>query len=131
LRNTSLEVSLSLLTPFVAFLPAEQLGGTGVLATVSAGLYVGYMSSHLVRATTRLQLVPIWQIIEFVLDGILFLVAGMQLHRLLEPLSRTDNRLLWEYGAGITFSVIVARIVWVFGAKAVLDTLSITRSRGE
>src|SRR4029077_3747639 len=77
LHNTSLEVCLSLLTPFVAFLPAERLGGTGVLAAVTAGLYVGYMSSHLVRATTRLQLVPVWQIIQFILDGTLFLVAGM------------------------------------------------------
>ena len=58
LHNTSLEVSLSLLTPFVAFLPAESMGGTGVLAAVASGLYVGYMSSHWVRATTRLQLVP-------------------------------------------------------------------------
>jgi CPA1 family monovalent cation:H+ antiporter len=114
--NTSLEICLSLLTPFAAYLPAEQLGGTGVLATVSAGLYVSYMSSHLVRAVTRLQLVPIWGIIEFVLDGILFLTAGIQLHRILEPLSATSPRLLWGYGILISALVIVLRIVWVFSA---------------
>ena len=131
LHNTSLEVSLSLLTPFVAFLPAESLGGTGVLATVTAGLYVGYMSSHLVRATTRLQLVPIWQIIEFVLDGILFLVAGMQLHRILEPLSRSDHVLLWKYGIGISLLVIAARMLWVFSVSGVQKTLCIPLRRGE
>ena len=67
MRSTSLEASLSLLTPFAAYLPAELAGGTGVLATVAAGLYVSYMNPHLVRAATRLQLVPVWQIIEFAL----------------------------------------------------------------
>ena len=116
LNNTSLEICLSLLTPFAAYLPASQAGGTGVLATVAAGLYVSYMSSHLVRAVTRLQLVPIWGIIEFILDGILFLVTGIQLHRILEPLSAMDHRVLWGYGILISALVIVLRIVWVFSA---------------
>ena len=123
MRNTSLEMCLSLLTPFIAYLPAEHLGGTGVLATVSAGLYVSYMNSHLVRATTRLQLVPVWQIIEFILDGVLFLVAGMQLHRILEPLSRTNHHLLWEYGIGISVLVIVVRMIWVFSVARVQKML--------
>jgi CPA1 family monovalent cation:H+ antiporter len=115
-NNTSLEICLSLLTPFAAFLPAEQLGGTGVLATVSAGLYVSYMNPHLVRAVTRLQIVPIWGIIEFILDGILFLATGIQLHRILEPLSAMDSRILWGYGILISALVILLRIVWVFSA---------------
>ena len=115
-NNTSLEICLSLLTPFAAYLPAEQLGGTGVLATAAAGLYVSYMSSHLVRAVTRLQLVPIWGIIEFVLDGLLFLACGIELHRILEPLSAMDPRVLWGYGIVISALVIVLRIIWVFSA---------------
>ena len=115
-NNTSLEICLSLLTPFLAFLPAAQLGGTGVLATVSAGLYVSYASSGLVRAVTRLQLVPIWGIIEFILDGVLFLATGIQLHRILEPLSMMDHRVLWGYGILISALVIVLRIAWVFSA---------------
>ncbi|HXT02192.1 MAG TPA: Na+/H+ antiporter [Elusimicrobiota bacterium] len=115
-NNTSLEICLSLLTPFVAYLPAERLGGTGVLATVCAGLYVSYMNSHVVGAVTRLQLVPIWGIIEFILDGVLFLTAGIQLHRILEPLSSVDHRLLFEYGCAVSALVIVLRILWVFAA---------------
>jgi Na+/H+ antiporter len=130
LGNTSLEMSLSLLTPFVAYLPASHFGGTGVLATATAGLYVSHMNSHLVRATTRLQLVPVWQIIEFVLDGILFLVAGMQLHRILEPLSRTDHRLLWGYGIGISLLVIALRFVWVFGIARLQTMLGMSLRRG-
>jgi len=131
LHNTSLEMSLSLLTPFIAYLPAARLGGTGVLATVTAGLYVSYMNSHLVRATTRLQLVPVWQIIEFVLDGVLFLVAGMQFHRILEPLSKIDYRLLWEYGIGISLLVIVLRILWVFSVAGVQKSLCMSLRPGE
>jgi len=116
IHNNSLEVSLALLTPFIAYLPAERMGGSGVLATVAAGLYVGTMNSHLVRATTRLQIMPVVTIVEFLLDGILFLVTGMQLHRILEPLSATSHRLLWEYGAGISLLVIVVRIIWVFAS---------------
>jgi len=130
-HNTSLEICLSLLTPFVAYLPAERLGSTGVLATVAAGLYVSYMNSSLVRATTRLQLVPIWQIIEFILDGILFLVAGMQLHRILEPLSRTDHGLLWEYGISVSLLVIVVRILWVFSVAGVQKKFCISMRKGE
>ncbi len=116
LANTSLEMTLSLLTPFVAYLSAEHFGGSGVLATVTAGFYVSYMNSHWVRATTRLQLVPLWGIIEFLLDGLLFLVTGIQLHRILEPLSAMDRSILWAYGAAISALVIVLRIVWVFSA---------------
>ena len=131
LRDTSLEVSLSLLTPFVAYLPAELLGGTGVLATVTAGLYVSYMNSHLVSATTRLSVLPVWHIIEFVVDGILFLIAGMQLHRILEPLSSADHRLLWEYGIGIGLLVIGLRILWVFSVAHVQKRMGMALRCGE
>ncbi len=131
LRDTSLEISLSLLTPFVAYLPAELLGGTGVLATVAAGLYVSYMNSHLVSATTRVPVVAVWQIIEFILDGILFLVAGMQLHRILEPLSRTDHRLLWEYGIGLSLVAIAVRMLWVFSVAVVQKGLCMSLRPGE
>lgn len=131
LRNVSQEVSLSLLTPFIAYLPAELLGGTGVLATVVSALYVSNMSPHLVRATTRLQLIPVWQIIEFVLDGILFLVAGMQLRRILVPLSQVSSGLLWAEGIGIVLLVIAARLVWVFGTGLLFKKFGISLRPGE
>ncbi len=92
---------------------------------------MSYMNSHLVRATTRLQLVPIWQIIEFVLDGILFLVAGMQLHRILQPLSSADHRLLLAYGIGVSALVIVVRILWVFSVDRLQRMLGMSLRAGE
>jgi CPA1 family monovalent cation:H+ antiporter len=111
---------MSLMTPFLAYLPAEQLGGSGVLAAVAAGLYVSQAHSRYVRATTRLEVLAIWRIVEFVLDGLLFLVAGMQYHRIIEPLSRVDKRLLWSYGIGVSLLVILLRIIWVFATSAAL-----------
>lgn len=131
LHNTSFEMCLSLLTPFVAYLPPDLLGGTGVLATVAAGLYVSYANSCMVPATTRLQILPVWQIIEFILDGILFLVAGMQLPRILSPLIHESAHALWGYGAGISGTVILARILWVFGIKEILERFGITMRKGE
>jgi CPA1 family monovalent cation:H+ antiporter len=131
LHNTSLEMSLSLLTPFVAYLPAIRMGGSGVLATVSAGLYVSYANSCLVQATTRLQILPVWQIIEFVLDGILFLVAGMQFHRIIGPLASMNPHLLWFYGIGLVLLVIAVRIIWVFSVVNFLQMLGITMRRRE
>src|SRR5262249_19639892 len=131
MHNNSIEISLSLLTPFIAYLPAEYLGGTGVLATVAAGLFMGFGNFFLVPAATRLAATPVWASLEFVFDGILFLVAGMQLHRILEPLSRQDHRLLWEYGVGVTCLVILTRILWVFGVRNFLRKFGITMRRGE
>jgi CPA1 family monovalent cation:H+ antiporter len=99
----------------LAYLPSQQLGGTGVLATVAAGLYISYTSSRFVHAVTRLQIRPIWEIAEFILDGILFLVTGFQLRHILEPLSAMNPLVLWGYGAAISALVIVLRIAWVFG----------------
>ncbi len=131
LHNTSLEISASLITPFIAYIPAARLGGSGVLAAVAAGLYVSYMNSHLVRATTRLQLVPIWGIIEFVLDGLLFLICGMQLHRILVPLNGTSSRLLWEYGVSISLLVIVVRMLWALPATYIPRLFSAALCRRE
>ncbi len=111
-----------MLTPFIASLAGVAFGGTECFSTVAAGLPLRELheDSQLVRATTRLQLVPIWSIIEFILDGILFLVAGMQLHHILEPLSKTDHHLLWEYGIAISLLVIAVRILWVFATESFL-----------
>ncbi len=131
LRNPPLEVSLSLLTPFIAYLPAELAGGTGVLATVAAGLYVSYANSSLVPAITRMQAVSIWQVIELILDGILFLVAGMQLPRILAALSSVAPRFLVAYGLGAIAVVIAARFAWIFGTVPLLKVLGLPLRRGE
>ena len=76
-----IEVMLSLLTPFIAFWVPHALGGSGVLATVVAGLYVGYKGVELIRSNTRLQALFFWEFLVYLLEGAIFLLTGLQAKR--------------------------------------------------
>ena len=81
-----IEVMLSLLTPFIAFWVPHSLGGSGVLATVVAGLYVGYKGVDLIRSNTRLQALFFWEFLVYLLEGAIFLLTGLQAKRVMEGL---------------------------------------------
>jgi len=76
-RDPRVEITLSLLTPYVAFLLPQQLGGSGVLATVAAGLFVSWNGPLLIPAATRLQGIFFWDLLVYLLEGFVFLVTGM------------------------------------------------------
>src|ERR1043166_4977036 len=110
------EITISLLTPFAAYLPAEQLGVSGVLAVVTAGLYHGWRIPEITSSRTRLQAGPVWEMVEFLLNGFIFLLIGLQLPEVLQHLSgRSIPQLVW-YAFVISIAVIVMRILWVFPA---------------
>src|ERR1041385_3544991 len=110
------EITISLLTPFAAYLPAEQLGVSGVLAVVTTGLYHGWRIPEIMTSRTRLQAGPVWEMIEFLLNGFIFLLIGLQLPEVLRHLAgRSIPQLVW-YAAIISLAVIVIRILWVFPA---------------
>jgi monovalent cation/hydrogen antiporter len=110
------EITLSLMTPYVAFLLPAHLGGSGVLAAVATGLYVSRNGPLLIPAATRLQGVFFWDLLIYLLDGLLFLVTGMQLRTLLD---RSDPVLLHQlmFAVPLTVAVVlVARLIWVYPA---------------
>jgi CPA1 family monovalent cation:H+ antiporter len=110
------EITLSLLTPFAAYLPAEQLGVSGVLAVVTTGLYHGWRIPEFTSSRTRLQAGPVWEMIEFLLNGFIFLLIGLQLPEILRHLSDWSiPQLLW-YAFVLSLGVIFLRIIWVFPA---------------
>src|SRR5256885_2627325 len=74
----SLDVTLSLVTPFAAYVPAERVGASGVLATVAAGVYIGTRSLDLVEASNRLRTLSFWESASFLLTGLLFVLTGVQ-----------------------------------------------------
>ena len=92
-RDPRVEITLSLMTPYVAFLLPAHLGGSGVLATVAAGLYVSWNGPLLIPAATRLQGIFFWDLLVYLLEGLVFLVTGMQMRTLID---RTDAVLLHE-----------------------------------
>jgi Na+/H+ antiporter len=116
--DAPIEITVSLLTPFVAYLLAEHLGVSGVLAVVTAGLYLGRRMPELLTFKTRLQGGPVWEMVEFILNGFVFILIGLQLPEVLHALSGHDipiERLVW-FALVISVAVILIRILWVFPA---------------
>src|SRR6202161_1412783 len=83
-NDPRVEITLSLLTPYAAFLVPQQLGGSGVLATVAAGLFVSWNGPLLIAAATRLQGIFFWDLLIYLFEGLLFLLTGFQMRLLLE-----------------------------------------------
>ena len=114
--DAPVEVTVSLLTPFVAYLAAERVGASGVLAVVTAGLFLGWRTPEITTSSTRLQGGPFWNMIEFLLNGFVFILIGLALPESVRALSgRSVAPLVWS-AMVISLAVIVIRILWVFPA---------------
>ena len=115
-RDPRVEITLSLMTPYIAYWVPEHLGGSGVLATVAAGLYVSWRGPLLIPSATRLQGIFFWDLIIYLIEGFVFLVVGLQARTLLGRIEAYSLRDLAVAVALVTVIVIVARFVWVFPA---------------
>jgi monovalent cation/hydrogen antiporter len=115
-RDPRVEITMSLLTPYAAFLLPQQLGGSGVLATVAAGLYVSWNGPLLIPAATRLQGIFFWDFVVYLLEGLIFLITGMQTRTLLDRMN-PDQLNYFLLTVLITVVVVVAtRFIWMFPA---------------
>ena len=108
------ELTISLLTGYAAYLPAEELGVSGVIAAVTVGIFMGWHTPQLTTPTTRMQLFSVWELLMFVLNAILFLLVGLQLPAVLDQISGRSGGELAAWAALVSAVVIVARLVWVF-----------------
>ena len=122
------EVTISLLTGYFAYIPAELIGVSAVIAAVTVGIYMGWYTPELTTPEVRLMGESAWEIVTFTLNAILFTLIGLQLPGLLDELdaySATD--LLW-WAVVIWLTVLVVRALWVYPA-AKLPRLLIRRIR--
>ena len=119
LDNPPLEVTIAFLTGYLAFLPALALGVSGVLAVVTAGVYMGWYTPELTTVQTRLQGQGFWEILTFLLNALLFGLIGLQLRPILDSISGLGAWSLVGDAAVIVVAVVVIRIVWVFPATYV------------
>jgi len=119
LDNPPLEVTIAFLTGYFAFLPATALGVSGVLAVVTAGVYLGWYTPELTTVQTRLQGSGFWEILTFLLNVLLFGLIGLQLRPILDNLSGQSGWSLVGDAAAIVLAVIVVRVLWVFPATYV------------
>ena len=115
-RNPRVEITLSLMTPYLAYWVPEHLGGSGVLATVAAGLYVSWNGPLLISAATRLQGIFFWDLFIYLIESLVFLVTGLQARTLIDKAQEFPLRELLIVTALTTAIVIVARFIWVFPA---------------
>ena len=124
-----IEITLSLLTPYVAYWPPEWLGGSGVLATVVTGLYISWNGLRLISAATRLQGIFFWDLFIYLLEGLVFLVTGLQARALAESLRSYTASDLVASSVVVCLVIIVARFVWVYPATYLPRWLSAALAR--
>lgn len=113
-HDPRVEISLSLLTPYLAFWVPEHLGGSGVIATVATGLYVSWNGPLLISASTRLQGIFFWDMVTWLIEGVLFLMIGFETRVLVEKSKDLPVGEILAAIAIVSAIVVVARFLWVF-----------------
>jgi CPA1 family monovalent cation:H+ antiporter len=116
IHDPEVENTISLLSGYAAYLPAEHLGVSGILAVVATGMYLGWVGPRIVAADTRVQNVGMWDVVVFVLEGLIFIITGLALRPILGGWSGPFARDLLRGAVLVSLTVIVARFVWVFPA---------------
>ena len=111
--NPPVEVTIALMTGYLAFIPAAAANASGVIAVVTAGVYMGWRTPELTSVQTRLQGEAVWGIVGFVLNSLLFALVGLQLSSILDHLTGRSASDLARYGLIVTGTVIATRIAWV------------------
>ena len=119
LDNPPVEITISILSGYFAYLPAQAAGVSGILAAVTAGIYMGWYTPELTTPQMRLQGTAVWEILFFLLNALLFALIGLQLPAIIDALSGTSPGTLVYYAVIVTAAVLGARFVWIFGATYV------------
>lgn len=113
-RDPQVEITLSLIAPYVAYWIPEHFGGSGVIATVACGLYMSWNGPLLISSATRLQGIFFWDLVIYLIEGLLFLLTGFQMRSLYEKSKAFPLDDILFATALVAVIVIVARFVWVF-----------------
>jgi CPA1 family monovalent cation:H+ antiporter len=109
--NPPVEMAISISTAYFAYLPAEALHVSGVIAAATVGVYLGWLAPQLISPSTRLQVYGVWEVTVFFLNSFLFVLIGLQLPAILDALSGRSPGELALYGAAVSGVVILTRVV--------------------
>ena len=123
-RDDLIDIVLSLVAPYAAYVGAEQLHVSGVLATVVAGIWIGARSPELLSASTRLTGVAFWNTLVFLLNGAVFMLIGLQLPEVMKNLHQHSWGTLLRDSALLVAVVIITRLIWVFVSSYLSRRLS-------
>ncbi|HMG04061.1 MAG TPA: Na+/H+ antiporter [Chthoniobacterales bacterium] len=117
LDDPPVQTMFSLLTPYVAYFSGEKLHVSGILAVVIAGIYYGWRAPRVLSGRMRLQAVPVWQMVVFILNGILFMLIGLQLPQAIHALPPGSAMSVAKLGVLVLLVIVLVRFVWMFGAN--------------
>lgn len=119
--DSNTDILLTFIAPFSMYLAAEQLHASGVLAVVSGGLFLSYRSHDFLSSASRIRTVTVWESFCFLLNGIVFMLIGLDLPEIVSGLGDTDIYTAIGYGIAVTIVLVIVRIF--AGYAAVITTL--------
>jgi Na+/H+ antiporter len=123
-RDPQVEITLSLITPYLAYWVPEHFGGSGVIATVACGLYMSWNGPLLISSATRLQGIFFWDLVIYLIEGLLFLLTGFQMRSILEKSKAFPLDDILIATALVVAIIIVARFAWAYPATYLPRILS-------
>ncbi|MFL5779716.1 MAG: Na+/H+ antiporter [Thermoleophilaceae bacterium] len=113
-EDAQVSITISLLSGYAAFVPADAVGASGVLATVTAGIYMGIRAPAFLPPRIRLQSLFVWDILDFVVNATLFVLIGLQLRTVVDGLSGYSAGTLAVYALAVSGVVVGTRLLWFF-----------------
>ncbi|MGH8101951.1 MAG: Na+/H+ antiporter, partial [Chthoniobacterales bacterium] len=116
LDDPPVQTMFSLLTPYLAYFAGEKLHVSGILAVVIAGMYYGWRAPRVLSGRMRLQAVPVWEMVLFGLNGVLFILIGLQLPQVIHALEPGSAFRVATVAISILFIMVLVRFAWMFGA---------------
>lgn len=118
------EVTFTFLTPFAAYLLAEHFHFSGVLAVVAAGLYLSFQSATIFTHQSRIMAYAVWEVVIYILNGLIFVLIGLQLRNVMKGIGDYPAASLILYGVVVSIVVIIVRFIWVVPAALLPRALS-------
>ena len=117
-EDGSLEMVVSIIVPYVAYLTAEEIHSSGVICVVTCGLFLSRRSATYLTAPARIQILSAWQALDFVLNGLTFLLIGLQMPYILAGIHGYATHTLLLYGLLFSLVLITLRLIWVYPGAA-------------
>jgi monovalent cation/hydrogen antiporter len=127
--DAQVSITISLLSGYAAFVPADLIGASGVIAAVTTGLYMGFRGPSIIPARTRLQGFFVWDVLDFLINATLFVLVGLQLRAVVDGLGAYSAGTLVGYGLAVSGVVILTRLVWSFTMPYVIRVLDRRQSQ--
>ena len=113
-KSASVDTAITLISPYLCYLAAEYFHFSGVLSVVSAGLFLSWRAGEIFDYKTRIQAIAVWETMIFIMNGVVFILIGLQLPLIINHLDGFSLPEAAGFGMAISLLVIVIRMIWIF-----------------